>query len=297
MNSSFCTITTDDHGRELISHGTPQFPIACYHDELHSSPVSWHWHDEFELVLITDGEATAAADARRSPVTTGNGFFVNSGVLHSILAADANPCCFHSIVFHPRLVGGTVDSVFWEKYIHPITTSHSQTLVPLNREVPHESEILDFIEAVWKLCLDAPSGFEIDVRHKLTQMMMKLADHLPAFQPENREKSIRDAERIKMMLRFIQDHYGEELTLGQISESAMISESECLRCFHSTIETTPIQYLKDYRLQKAAELLASSRGKVSDIASQCGFQEMSYFARIFRHRYGITPTQYRSKKE
>ena len=101
---------------------------------------------------------------------------------------------------------------------------------------------------------------------------------------------------MKNMMLFIQAHYGEELTVARIAASISVSESECLRCFHATIGTTPIQYLRQLRVQKAAELLAGSDRKISDIGEQCGFREMSYFTKTFRELMGCTPSRYREKK-
>ena len=106
---------------------------------------------------------------------------------------------------------------------------------------------------------------------------------------------MRDGERIKIMLQYIQEHYNEELILAKIAESAAVSENECLRCFRSMIGSTPIQYVKQVRIQKAADLLLSTNRKISDIGAECGFQEMSYFAKTFRELKGCTPGEFRRK--
>ena len=109
-------------------------------------------------------------------------------------------------------------------------------------------------------------------------------------------KALRDEQRMKAMLRFIQENYSEELTTEKIAGSANLSDSECLRCFRAMVGTTPIQYVKQLRVQKAAELLASTDRKIADIGALCGFQEMSYFAKTFRTLKGRTPSAYRAEK-
>ena len=98
------------------------------------------------------------------------------------------------------------------------------------------------------------------------------------------------------MLTFIQANYDRQLTIEEIAAACAISTSECIRCFRSTIGTTPIAYLKSYRLQQAALKLQLSTDKISAIAESCGFQEMSYFAKSFREMYGCTPSEYRAGK-
>ena len=86
-----------------------------------------------------------------------------------------------------------------------------------------------------------------------------------------------------------------DLTVEQIAASASISPSECLRCFHDMIGTTPNQYLRGQRLQRAAELLCGTTLQVTAIAAQCGFEDSSYFARSFRQLYGCGPTEFRRR--
>ena len=111
------------------------------------------------------------------------------------------------------------------------------------------------------------------------------------------EKALRDEARVKDMMRFMQAHYKRELTVSQIAASASISKSECLRCFRAVIGVTPIQYLRQFRVQKAAELLAGTALKISDLGAPCGFQETSYFIKTFRELMGRTPAAYRTQKK
>ena len=48
--------------------------------------------------------------------------------------------------------------------------------------------------------------------------------------------------------------------------------------------------LNELRMRKAADLLARKEGRISDIAFECGFNDLSYFNRCFRRRFGLTPT-------
>ena len=105
-------------------------------------------------------------------------------------------------------------------------------------------------------------------------------------------KSLRNIERLKQMLHFIQHNYAEDIHTADIAQSASVSESECLRCFRTTICTTPIRYLREYRIESAAQLLAAKNGRIADVAFQCGFQDVSYFTKTFRELKGCTPKEY-----
>ena len=87
----------------------------------------------------------------------------------------------------------------------------------------------------------------------------------------------------------------EELTVERIAASVALSESACLRSFRQMLGITPIQYVKQFRVEKAAELLRSTRLKTGEIGMECGFADGSYFIKTFREIKHCTPKEYRAK--
>lgn len=288
-----CNTTVDKTGRELVEHGTTAFPIACYQDDFRKMEVPWHWHEEWEAVVITQGSCVVAAGNRKVTLRSGEGFFINSGVLHGCWDVENTGCIFHSLVFHPRLVGGSLDSIFHQGYVQPLLENSGLEFVTLSPSVPWQNKALEAIESAWQQFVVEHEGFVFAVRDSLSRLVVILHGNIPGSVQSPGGKALRDAERIKAMLSLIHSQYGSELNTEKIAAAASISESECLRCFRSTIGTTPIQYLKQYRIQQAARQLMETNDKISDIAVSCGFQDMSYFTRVFRDIKGCVPSQYR----
>ena len=133
MAISTCAIKTDGDGREISAHGAAAFPVACYDDDLAAQSVPWHWHDEMEAILVTEGRAVIAAGTQKFTICAGGGAFVNAGVLHAVWHAPGSACRLRSAVFHPRLVGGE-DSVFWQRYVAPLLQDASLTAAALGRD-------------------------------------------------------------------------------------------------------------------------------------------------------------------
>lgn len=296
MALSLCSSAADRQRRELVRHGTPLFPVACYrHGEETVNMVPWHWHDELELVLAREGRVFVSVEGESWELEAGEGCFITAGALHHVWREDGGPVLLHSLVFHPRLVGGSVESIFWQGYLQPLLSDAACRFVRFAENIAWQREAMEAAEAAWQACVSEPPGFEFSVRENLSKLVFLLSGHRPAVKKGPSEKTLRDGERIKIMLRCVQERYGEALTVAEIAQSAAVSESECLRCFRSMIGATPIQYVKQLRVQKAAELLASTEEKISDIGVKCGFQEMSYFAKTFRALKGRTPTAYRAE--
>lgn len=286
-------VLTDPKGREMIEHGTALFPVACYHDDLREIPVAWHWHEELEVLIVEEGIARVGVSGQDFLVRKGEGFFINAGVLHGVWMENAPGACrLRSIVFHPRFVAGSRDSVLWQKYVEPLIGDPSRPYAHFSGGLPWEQEAVENVARAWLACAREAEGFEFAVRQQLSQIMLLLLKHSRAAEKPSLRK-LRGEERTKQMLQFIQSHLADGLTLGQIAESASVSENECMRCFRSVLGISPMQYVKQTRVRRAAELLAQTDRKIADIGSECGFQEMSYFAKAFRAQMGCTPSQYR----
>ena len=197
------------------------------------------------------------------------------------------------LVFHPRLVGGAPDSVFFEKWIQPLTGDADCGSLLLRPSVPWQKRVLEALEHTLEALRQAENGFEFTVRQELSQAVFLLAEKRiarPEYPPDH---TGRDGQRMKTMLKFVQEHFAEALTASQIAHSAGLSASECLRCFHAVIGATPMQYVKTFRVQQAAQLLEGTDWPVAKVGRQCGFKEMGYFARAFREMYHCTPTEHR----
>lgn len=303
MPLSYWIPGVDEQGRELAKHGNAAFPIGCYYDALAVEPVAWHWHEEVECAFVTEGSCTFLIGAQRCTLQTGEGIFIIPGMIHAVADPMFDPsmtkpsdCRLHSMCFHPRLVGGSPESAIWQNYLQPLMEDLTAPYLRLDPKIPWQQQALDAIEGAWQACVTDEPGYELKVRNELSRLIWLLTSNRETVKTRPSDKAIRDAERIKIMLNYIHTHYTEALDTAAIAQSAIISVSECLRCFHNTIHTTPIQYVKQYRIQRAARLLAGTDRKIADIGQQCGFQEMSYFARTFREMMGCTPKEYRRKE-
>lgn len=288
-------VLTDPLGREMVAHGTAMFPVACYHDNLKELAVSWHWHEELEVLIVETGTVRIGVNRAEYVLGQGEGCFINGGVLHAVwMENQVGECRLHSVVFHPEFVGGGTQSVLWQKYVEPLITDPGRACLRFSGGESWEKEVLQATQRGWQACAEEAEGFEFEARTQLSRVVFLLQKYAAA-EKKPTAKRLREEARMKTMLRFIQGAYGEELTLKNIALSANVSENECMRCFRSIIGVSPMQYVKQTRLQKAAQLLLLTDLKISDVGAQCGFQEMSYFAKAFRAQNGCTPSEYRMR--
>lgn len=87
-----------------------------------------------------------------------------------------------------------------------------------------------------------------------------------------------------------------QLTIEELAQQNNLSVSSFKREFAKLYNDTPANYIKTKRLEKAAELLLASEERVTDIAFNCGFNDLANFSKSFTEKYNVTPTHYRLKK-
>lgn len=291
-----CSVQTNIQGEELREHGTRLFPVACYLDVLPCDDIPWHWHNELEMGFVVKGNVVVNAGLAQYELHAGEAFFINSNILHMVVSCDDSVCEIHSVVCHPRAISGSTDNIVWQKYLKPLMENQACPGFHLTADEAWQRRILDHLTLLWKSAETEEYGFELHIRNELSTIISLLSEHQPVVNRKVFGKAQRDNARIKEMISYIQANYSRELTVEDIASSCAVSASECIRCFRATINTTPIAYLKSYRLQQAAIKLQLTTDKIAVIAESCGFQEMSYFAKSFKEIYGCTPSEYRIGK-
>lgn len=97
---------------------------------------------------------------------------------------------------------------------------------------------------------------------------------------------------VEQLVNYLEDHYNEKISLDQIAENMYLSPFYISKIFKSETGDTPIRHLINIRLEKARELLESGYGgSVQEVAATVGYDDAYHFSKLFKKRYGITPTQ------
>ena len=111
-----------------------------------------------------------------------------------------------------------------------------------------------------------------------------------------KEKNKSYPESIRKVLFEIDSHYNEDLTLPYLSAVASLSPSHLSMLFHKTVVETIKGRLRRIRIESSLRLLMNPDLKISEISSSVGFQDPSYYSRVFLSLKGISPEEWRRKR-
>lgn len=285
----------DNSKEELLPGFAPDFPYiaTCAELDKYLEPViPWHWHRTAELFYMKSGTLEYTTPKGKWTFPAGSGGFVNSGVLHSTSfrpSTDSNIQLLH--LFDPAFLAGEHGSRMEKKYILPLTTAPNVELIPLYPDDLEQAAILEEIRQAFDLS-EQEWGYEFKLREAMTRIWLQLFELArPAMEQGGTD---RDSDyQIKMLMVYVHEHYREPISVDQMAQYVHISKRACFRAFREKLHMTPVEYIRSYRLQKAALLLAKTKEPITQIALSCGLGSSSYFGKVFREKYGCTPVEYR----
>lgn len=293
--------TLEENSSEL---GDVGFPVQVYYIELskmYMQSIRWHWHPEIEIIIINHGDAYFLTDEQKILLHAGEGILINQNVMHAIQPVDENAnSSFYSVVFHPSFLFGYGNTVMSSKYLVPIISSPTFRTMKLNEQDSHLEQIMDLANNVIAANLTKKYGYELIIKSYLCRLWLILLDRvIPQNITKTKENTIStDETRVKDAILYIELHFHEQITLEQLAASIHISKSECCRCFKRTLQVTPIEYLMKYRIFRATQMLQHGDPEahsMSSLAFSVGFNNASYFNKVFRQFLGCTPSEYKGK--
>lgn len=282
---------------EMLPGFTDDFPYIASRAELDKYPgrfVPWHWHRAVELFYMESGSVEYNTPRGKIQFPAGSGGMVNANVLHMTRAAsrtERNSQILH--IFDTSLLAGEQGSRIERQYITPIITAPQIEVIPVFPGNALQDHILELILEAFQLSADE-FGYEMRMRDALSEIWLLLFE-LSRPMLEQEGEIGRNNDKIKLMMIYIHEHYPEKISIQELASAAYLSERECFRVFHDYLHTTPVEYIRSYRLQRACQMLTKGRESVTDVSHACGLGSSSYFGKVFREYAGCTPLEYRRR--
>ena len=279
------------------------FPVTTYFldlSQMYMGAIRWHWHEELEIIIINNGRANVLVDNIQIEMNAGQALFINQGVLHSIRPINNEKCTFYSMIFHHTLLFGYGQTYFSSKYLTPIVSSPSLKCLKLDESVPWQERMIDHVNNAIAANLTRKFGYELVTRAELSLFWNDILEHLAPANISEKDTAVEnssDSKRVKEAILYVEKHHMEAITLEAIADSIHVSKSECCRCFKRTLHVTPIEYVMKYRIFEATRKIKRGNPEaksISTLAMSVGFNNASYFNKLFKKYVGSTPSEYKN---
>jgi AraC-like DNA-binding protein len=250
-----------------------------------------HQHEEYQLTLIIEGSGTIVHGEYVGKFESGDVFLMGSKVPH-VFRCDES--------YYTQDKQASSVSIFF----------HHEQLVSLSKTYV-EFRILGVFLDQLRLGAQAMSGLRDEVGSRIRQIMemndfdrlihfLSLLHYLSAHKDwrvllEQSAKQIRerDGKRLDEIFSFTLSNYQRSISIEEIADVANMNASSFCRYFKDHTRKTYIEFINEYRVQKALSLMAKPDYSIAHIAFEVGFNNLSNFNRHFKKVMKVTPRVYR----
>lgn len=284
--------------QETVFYENPMLGHVMYvveYDRYRHDLVPWHWHDELELLYLASGECIYRTVQGEYHLREGDAVFLNSGVLHALEPVCKNTVSYANLFKKAFLTGGTGN--FWDfTYLLPVLQRKNLGAVPIYQCREEHGKVLELVRETVSLAMEEPPFYELRLRNVISEIWMFLLEMIHEMEQEGEilQTEMNDV-RMKKIFLYIMEQYTGKIRISDLAVSANISERECYRMFQKYLGETPGVFIQKYRIRAAGNLLITTDRSVTEIASETGFESISYFGKLFKRYMNLTPLEFRSR--
>ena len=281
-----------DGYNEFRQRGRFDFPIEIHHVDRHHPRfyMPYPWNMEYEIDLVVRGSVTLTLNESQVHAEAGDIIFIRDGVVHGG-HPETTDTIYDCIVFDMKkmLAGSHTFQDRIEDVLKHVTL--------INKYLPASTpDIPRLIQHLFRSMKEEHTGYELVVTGLLYTFFGFIFQqglyHEAASRPlrEHRRKRI---TQLKQTFPLIESQYQQPLTLTDLARAANLSPNYFCRFFQKITHHSPIDYLNRYRIEMACLKLTHTNDSITEIAFSCGFNDVSYFIRLFRRYKETSPRKYK----
>lgn len=286
--------------QEKREHDHRSFPYLTYPCSipLDFTRVPLHWHDEMEFVYIKKGHGLVSVDFVSYEVKEGDIVIICPGQLHTIEQWKDDAMEYENIIFQMEILSSRQPDLCWENYLSPISRRQVKLPVLLTKDMDCYLKASACLDQIDEIRQTFPRAFELLIKGKLLELFFLLcSEETEGSDGAGDMQRKRSLEKTRQILKYVEQHYSEKITISQIALACGFSQSHFMKFFKATMGMPFTAYLNDYRLTMASRLLLASEDSVLTVAGDTGFDNLSYFNRVFKKKFGMTPGRFRNQEK
>lgn len=283
--------------KENKKHGNFLLPFIKYDTFIPNcfSIFPMHWHDEMEIIKILKGKYIVNINLKEYIVEEGDIVILKPCTLHSFKQYENEKMVSKTIMFDLSMLNSNVTDACSIKYFTPFLddkVSYPNILKPEDNGYKSIKECIDKLF----LCYEEKNEFfELQLKSYLFELFYTLFKE--CFEIHDYSTKIKDdtTNDIKAILEYIKINYMNPISIKDLANVVNFSEHYFMKFFKKYMGMTCVDYINEYRLKIATNLLETTDMSIMEIAVKVGVNNISYFNRIFKKKFNLTPKEYRKK--
>lgn len=286
----------NDNLKENRIHGDFNLPFTTYDIKIFDKfpLITMHWHEEIEIVFIEDGQLNISVDLNEFIASSGDIIFVKPFNLHSFKKVQDKESTLKSMVFNLSMLQSALTDGCLIKYIAPIINNENELPILIKNTDKGYEDIKNTLINLFTCYNEKYEGYELEIKSLLYNLFSLLYRYNLIKKTTKKVNLSYDASyKIKNVLNYISENYTNPITIKELAEISNFSEYHFMKFFKKYIGLTAIEYINNYRLVMASKLLIETDKSIMDISLEIGFNSVSYFNKLFKNTYNVTPKEFR----
>lgn len=234
--------------------------------------------EHYVLHYITRGEGSLILDNIEYELKENQGFLLCPGAVSKYIASETNPLHFSWIGFHG------LNALFYMKLAN---LSAENPIFTYNKD----NKLRDCLLEMGNMQNNRSFGTSLRMQSYLYLIFSVLIDNNTT-QHVTASKNTQ-YNYVRKSLEYIQENYMNDLNVNKLAEYMNLNRSYLCSIFKKILDTSPQNYIAQYRINKACDLLKNSSYSISDISLMIGYKDYAVFQRYFKKVTGLSPNQYR----
>lgn len=264
------------------------FPFRCF--QVSACQALLHRHNCLELNYIESGSGFYVVENKTYPIGPGDIFIINNEERH--MAVHEELISMQVVIFDSAVVwGGQEEDAFLKPFFHRNAYFSNRV------EAGHEDavEIAGYMKRIQAEYGGQKEGWKLVIKAALLLVLAVLNRHYESENALRKDEArfSKSYERIRGVVEYISGHYGEHLSLQELARIASMNSAYLSTYFREVMNVTIVDYIESVRLEQACIRLRTTTGLITDIALSCGYNNISYFNKVFRQKMNMTPGEYR----
>lgn len=266
----------------------PNFELQFKRDA-HLQDVQLHHHDFYEVYFLLAGDVTYTIESRIYRVMPGEMLLINPRELHQVcIRPEMSAYERYTLWLDPQLLSRLSSRQSDLFRCFDPTRPNYGNLLKLNQE--EQRLIQSLFERLWQEYDSARYGSDLLRESLLTQLLVTV-NRIAERDGGRHEVPSRSSKMVAAAVEYINQHYGESLSLDLLAEQCFVSKYHLSHEFNRQVGTSVYRYILKKRLLNARQLMAEGE-LPSRVYSLCGFGDYAGFYRAFRAEYGVAPKEY-----
>lgn len=260
-----------------------------------------HSHEFFEFVYVAEGDGDHYYKGETFRITEGDVFVIEPGEEHAYRSGSDRPLVVYNVLFQPEVLRRELESLadvssfadFF--YLEPFLRTEVRFQGHFRLQPSEQIEMEPLLSRIIHDFQEKKPGYRILTKTRLIELFIFLSRCNQDRKHTSLSALSSDEKVIRHISDFIRKHYAKPLTLTQVSGMCGMSQSGFSNKFKQYVGKTFIEFRNEVRIRIAKELLKQSDRKILDIAQDVGYDDLSFFNKMFKHAVGVSPRQYRSQ--